>query len=560
MKFKTLRAKILFGFSIVLLIVAIQSIYVVYEGIKMNDEIGEMIQTELELSIYDQHLANSVSARIAAARGYVLSGDQTFKDRFHEYTELSLANEQAAHQIMASEKLEEFSARAKAWREHVEKNVFAIYDSGDKERAIANLMSSATEAREIQLGFEELAAGREETVRQTGAGLEQDNARINTITTIAAIVVIALALVIAFYTATVISSPVKRVSERVQRIADGDLTDNALKVLSQDEVGQLTVATNALSEKLHSMLRQIQSVSNEVASHSEELLQSAVEVKEGTTQVALTMNEIAEGTEAQASNASDLASHMDDFVASARAADNNGDDAKGHSDSVLALATTGRTLMEASTQQMSKIDHIVHDAVVKVEGLNNKTQAISQLVLVINDIANQTNLLALNAAIEAARAGELGKGFAVVADEVRKLAEQVSVSVVDISQIVEEIVEETGDVTDSLKSSYGEVQSGTTKIAETNETFNHIEQAIFAMSANIATVSQNLEQIVENSTSINKAVDEIAAVAEQSAAGVEQTSATMQQTTSTMEEVANSSNELAKMAEELNKHIQQFKL
>lgn len=182
-----------------------------------------------------------------------------------------------------------------------------------KERAIANLMSSATEARDIQLGFEELAAGREEIVRQTGAALEQDNIRINTITIIASIVVIALAVVIAFYTAMVISSPVKRVSERVQRIADGDLTGDALKVLSKDEVGQLTVATNALSEKLHSMLRQIQTVS-----HSEELLQSAVEVREGTTQVALTMNEIAEGTEAQASN---LASHMDDFVASARAAD-----------------------------------------------------------------------------------------------------------------------------------------------------------------------------------------------------------------------------------------------
>src|SRR5690606_22846435 len=99
------------------------------------------------------------------------------------------------------------------------------------------------------------------------------------------------------------------------------------------------------------------------------------------------------------------------------------------SDHVLQLTADGTNLMKASVNQMNRIDEIVSDAVNKVQGLDQQSSEISNLVSVIKDIADQTNLLSLNAAIEAARAGEHGQGFAVVAHEVRKLAEQVASSV-----------------------------------------------------------------------------------------------------------------------------------
>lgn len=66
----------------------------------------------------------------------------------------------------------------------------------------------------------------------------------------------------------------------------------------------------------------------------------------------------------------------------------------------------------------------------------------------------------------------------MVAEEVRKLAEQVSLSVIDIELIVGQIVEETNDVTNSLKRSYEEVQQGTEQISLTNQTFIEIDQAV----------------------------------------------------------------------------------
>ncbi|ATP39889.1 hypothetical protein CSE16_07370 [Solibacillus sp. R5-41] len=156
-----------------------------------------------------------------------------------------------------------------------------------------------------------------------------------------------------------------------------------------------------------------------------------------------------------------------------------------HSLEVLQLTDIGQGLMNSSTQQMYTIDRIVQEAVSKVERLNSQSQEISKLVVVIDGIANQTNLLALNAAIEAARAGQQGKGFAVVADEVRKLAEQVSLSVTDISSIVTRIQSETINVTTSLQTGYDEVKKGTAQITDTGETFENIAMAVNLMSSNI---------------------------------------------------------------------------
>ncbi|SDK01710.1 methyl-accepting chemotaxis protein [Sediminibacillus albus] len=357
-----------------------------------------------------------------------------------------------------------------------------------------------------------------------------------------------------------VSKNLKRVTEVSNRIAEGDLAVEPLDYKGSDEIGQLSQAVNTMRDSLSNMIQQISEISESVNGQSEELTQSAAEVKAGSQQVAATMHELASGTESQANSATELASVMSDFSGKVQEANANGEDIKRASGDVLQMTEEGSRLMDSSIKQMAVIDSIVKEAVEKVQGLDTQSQEITKLVSVIKDIAEQTNLLALNAAIEAARAGEHGKGFAVVADEVRKLAEQVSVSVTDITGIVNSIQTESGNVTESLQSGYKEVEQGTAQIKTTGETFKGINTSVTSMANNVQTVSNNLATIAASSQEMNASIEEIASISEESAAGVEQTSASSQQTSSAMEEVSASSEQLASLAEKLNRLIGQFKI
>lgn len=371
-------------------------------------------------------------------------------------------------------------------------------------------------------------------------------------------ITLAVGIVVIWMFTTRMTRPIDAVVERMGDVADGNLNLEPLAVTSEDETGQLATALNAMQSDLRNMIISVHEASTNMASQSEELTQAAHEVSEGTEQVAATMEELSSGVETQANRSEGIANMMTSFVTKIEETNENSVAIEKSSDGVIQLTSQGRELMDTSTNQMQKIDEIVQDAVEKVEGLDRHSQEISSLVLMIQDIAEQTNLLALNAAIEAARAGEYGQGFAVVAEEVRELAEQSSDSVVHITEIVNQIQEESSNVADSLRHGYTEVEEGTSHILSTGETFVEISDSINGMVTRIQEMSNNLNDIVANSQEMNSNIEDIAAVSEESAAGVEETTATTEQASSTMEQVASSSNELAQLAEDLNTLVDQF--
>ncbi|WP_226669976.1 methyl-accepting chemotaxis protein [Metabacillus litoralis] len=369
---------------------------------------------------------------------------------------------------------------------------------------------------------------------------------------------IILGVIIAFFVNRMIKKALNNVIHMATEISNGNLLVEESEYVSKDEIGQLSVAINSMLYNLRDMIKSITHVSGTVSGQSGELTQSSNEVKEGSNQVAVTMQELSAGAESQAHEAAELADTMSGFVDKIKESNSFGETIVFSAVSAQGLTEEGRRLMESSISQMDKINSIVKVSVDKVKHLDTQSKEISNLVGVIQSIAEQTNLLALNAAIEAARAGEHGKGFAVVASEVRKLAEQVTLSVSDITGIVANIQTESNNVVLSLEEGYSEVEKGTSDIQTTGKTFDEIHQAITEVVDKIQGVAMRLSDIDNECGRMNNSISNIASISEESAAGIEQTSASIQQTSTSMEEIAVSAERLAKLSENLNGLVKKF--
>ena len=559
LQFSSIRSKIITGFGLLTGLVIVLSILNIYGLRTIHQQIEVTINEELPLLVVHEKMMLNISEITSAARGYMLYGSPLMKNRIDTEIELGEQLAEEMLQLNNSERTTAVIERKNEWQtkilEAIEKN-----DTGNKQEAMLILDEARIIANDVSNNLYKLAEESEQQITENGKNVISTGQFTFTVITVISFIVILSGIIIAFITSRSISRPIKEVVSRMNILAEGDLSKEPLTAKTKDETGQLILSMNKMSENNKLLLQQINEISEVVSAHSEELTQAANEVKIGANQVSTTMDELASGAELQANSASDLTNMMNTYAEKVDKANENGLQIQHNSERVLALTEEGSKMMNHSSEQMEKINEIVKDSVIKMEMLDEQSQKISQLVGVIQDIAEQTNLLALNAAIEAARAGEHGKGFAVVADEVRKLAEQVSFSVSDITNIVHRIQAESKSVSESLKLSFTEVEEGTSQILNTEKTFTQISSEVNCMVENLKEVTDNLNEIVENNVEMKTSIEEIASVSEQAAAGVEQTAAATQQASGSMEEVSKSVNELAKLTDQLNELVNRFKL
>ncbi|MBU8576095.1 methyl-accepting chemotaxis protein [Bacillus pumilus] len=372
-------------------------------------------------------------------------------------------------------------------------------------------------------------------------------------------VAIAIGGIAIYFIIKSIRKPLIALSESAEKISQGDLTQH-IEVRTHDEIGKLAQSFNEMSAKLKQVIQAVQNSIENVAASSEELTASAGQTAQATEHITSSIeqfsnsnehqNDMIEKSSVQLNEMDRSLSHMVDTTS--HMMESSIDSSK--------TAQAGGELVQKTAGQMQTIEQAVKEAELVIQGLEQKSKDITNILGVINGIADQTNLLALNAAIEAARAGEAGRGFSVVAEEVRKLAEQSGSSSKEIESLTNEIVEEIQKSQNMFKQVAGEVQSGLNITDETKISFEKITDKTSEMTEQMKQMNGTAKELSHGSNDISHAVNQIKELSRESSAGFQDIAASAEEQLASMEEISSSSATLSQMAEELRELIKQFKM
>ncbi len=230
----------------------------------------------------------------------------------------------------------------------------------------------------------------------------------------------------------------------LENLSQGRLTQTLDEAFAPDYEG-LRGNFNATVEHLNTTISQVALASRSIRSRADDITQSS--------------EELARRTENQAATLEETAAALDQLTTGVKAA---ADSAR----EVEVIVRNTRTEAEASGK-------VVLSAVEAMNGIEQSSDQISQIIGTIDDIAFQTNLLALNAGVEAARAGESGRGFAVVASEVRALAlrsadasKEIKKLITTSSQFVTRGVDAVGSAGAALTSMVGRISHISTLVSD----------------------------------------------------------------------------------------------
>ena len=80
----------------------------------------------------------------------------------------------------------------------------------------------------------------------------------------------------------------------------------------------------------------------------------------------------------------------------------------------------------------------------RIGELSSHSKQITDILSIVEEIANKSEILALNAALEGTKAGEAGRGFSLVAQQMQRLAEQVMDSAKKIGTLTRDISRASG--------------------------------------------------------------------------------------------------------------------
>ncbi len=558
-------------YSIVALLIAFLAV-VGIAGYYFNQQAARNLRTTYEEDLLPNEYLNRSATNIRALQGELLElmitdNKEREKELVQDMAARTAENgnllgryEKLPLSAYEREQYAIFQDELAAWRTHRPK-VIELATGGQKQAAYAYYVQNlAVHAGNLNKLLDDLTTFNSRQAEEN----KQNNDRAASLTGTLLLSLTVLAMLIGgFFSRRLVRSLSKRIGQAVQtieEIAQGHIRRQETAHFSQDEIGQMDQGLQTMGNNLRVLLEKVSTLAGQVDSSAGQLTNTAEQSAQAAGQVAASITGAAQGADQQTDMADDVMKRLEELAQGVtQVAANTGRITQVSEESAQA-AREGLQSVDAAVRQMESIEHTVSESVTTVGQLESRSQEIGQIVELIASIAAQTNLLALNAAIEAARAGEQGRGFAVVAEEVRHLAEQSQEAAQQISDLIRNVQQDTGQAVSSMGRGAAEVKKGAGLVQQAGQAFADIVSRIGHSVTLMKEEAAVTEQMAANSGQILEVVRDMAGINHDMSAQAQTISAVTEEQSAAAEEIAAASQSLATLANELKTATSRFTL
>ena len=288
---------------------------------------------------------------------------------------------------------------------------------------------------------------------------------------IISIIALFFTIIFFFYLRGTVIKPLTWLIRETERIGQGDLTGK-IRVRRTDEIGTLTTAFNTTVTDLKTLIQRINIAIIVITKTLSTLFKSSNDVKESANAQATTIENTRENFE-----------KLDSMIKTITEETTRADS---YTEEALNKTQQGLQSIEDLQKEMNKIE--------------SSSEEITDIIGLINYIAEQTSLLSINASIEAARAGEYGKGFKVVANEIKQLADRSTQSANRIYELItynSKIIQEGVNLSRNTASLLREIAESTKSSASIVKIINEESKNIHRSSNEILGVINYIAEVAQ---------------------------------------------------------------
>lgn len=355
-----------------------------------------------------------------------------------------------------------------------------------------------------------------------------------------------------------LANKTQKIRDFMVKVSEGDLTQK-LHIKGGDEMTEIADAMNELIDKLGKTVCAAKSTALSLQESSETLSSVSQETYASSTEIASTIEQLANGAINQTEMVYSTNNSIDIMLEDLMEVVKGIRDIHNGSEVIATKASEGKDKVQDAVVRIDEIKDITAKIKKVILALNDKSEHINEIVEVINEVSKRTNLLALNSRIESTKAGEFGRGFAVVANEVKELSEETSKSTKKIGELIANIQEDIVNAVECINEGSNRVDAGVDAVNTSTEAFGNIIDIISSTVEEVNRVNDKANNAIHTVIEVVDNIHTISDVATEATANTEEAAGLTEHQNQAMQLVVDQAVSLTDASVKLTDTISVFK-